>query len=356
MTTHQLAALRKQIDELDTNIVRLLDERATIAREVGHAKGKQAPIYQPTREAQVIQHALEISDGSMPSPAIQAIYKEIIASCRNLQQPLRVAYLGPEGTYSEEAARTHCGTTSEYVSCLSLADVVRSVETRQADIAVLPIENSTEGAVHQTQGLLQHMRLQICGEVALPIHHQLLSHASSLDDVTEIAAHPQALAQCAAWLQAHMPHAQHTAHASNASATEYASKHPAIAAIASQKAAHTYTIPILASNIEDAINNTTRFIVLGRDMPTATGSDKTSLVCSVPNTPGSLSKLLSVLSGAGINMTRLESRPARNVPWDYVFFIDIDGHQQDGSVTAALQKLKAQATYITILGSYPKAA
>lgn len=356
MTTQQLTDLRQRIDKLDANIVRLMDERARVAREVGRAKGKNGPIYQPAREAQVLKQIVEASDGSMPVAALQAIYKEIIASCRNIQRPLRVAYLGPEGTYTEEAARMHCGATSEYISCRSIAEVVQTVEVGRADVAVVPVENSTEGPVNQTLDLLQQVQLHIGGEILLSIHHQLLSHAPSLNNITEVAAHPQALAQCASWLQVHLPLAKQVPQSSNAAAAQYASKHPTVAAIASVRAAATYDLPILAANIEDAANNTTRFIVLSHDTPLPSGNDKTSLVCSVPNTPGSLGRLLSVLSEASINMTKLESRPARNVAWDYVFFIDIDGHQNDRVTADALQKLEEQAAYVTILGSYPKAA
>lgn len=356
MKTAPLANVRQQIDTLDTAIVRLLDERASLALQVKQAKGSSTPIYQPAREAAVLAHVTAASNGPLPKPALHAIYKEIIASCRNMQQPLRVAFLGPEGTYTEEAARKQYGTTSEYISCPSIAATIQAVDGNKADIAVIPIENATEGAVNQSLDVLAQTNLTICGETVLPIHHQLLSLAPSIQDVIQVAAHPQALAQCSAWLNQHMPHVKQIAHASNADAARYAATDPTIAAIASQQAARIYELPILAGNIEDNASNTTRFVTLGHQASQPTGNDKTSLVCSVPNTPGSLGKLLAILSQAGINMTKLESRPARNVAWDYVFYIDIDGHQADAPIATALAALKKQATHITILGSYPKAA
>jgi chorismate mutase/prephenate dehydratase len=355
MTLLALAKVRQEIDKVDTALVHLLDERARLALEVKQAKGQTAPIYQPAREAEVLRRVTTAGEGLLPGPALAVIYKEIIAGCRNLQQPLRVAYLGPQGTYCEEAAHQQFGTTSDYVCFDSITAVVKAADSTTTDIAVVPIENSTEGGVSQTLDLLLNSSLQICGEVMLPIHHQLLSHAGAYSDITEVCAHPQALAQCANWLDRHLPQAIRQPQASNGLAAQLAATKPQLAAIASRGAATRYELPIMARNIEDINGNTTRFIVLGRQATSPTGEDKTSLLCSVPNVSGSLAKLLAILAGEQINLTKLESRPARNAAWDYVFYIDIDGHQMDTAIARVLPKLQAEATYIKILGSYPKA-
>ncbi len=352
--TQQLTHLREQIDGIDRQIVGLLNQRAAIAREVGASKQGQA-VYRPAREAEVLQHVLAASDDSLGDEALAAIYREIIAACRNLQQPLRVAYLGPEGTYSEEAARQHYGSTSEYLSADSIDETVHVAEKGGADIAVVPVENSTEGAVGRTLDLLLETPLQINGEAFLPIHHQLLTHAANEQQVTEIVAHPQALAQCRAWLDAHVPTAKRTAATSNGEAARLATNNSAMAAIASRRASHIYKVPILAENIEDDPRNTTRFLALGTTEPTPTGHDKTSLVCSTANEPGALHALLDIFAQHGINIVKLESRPAQHKVWDYVFYMDIDGHRLDAPVATALQQLEKHTRFMKIMGSYPKA-
>jgi chorismate mutase/prephenate dehydratase len=268
---------------------------------------------------------------------------------------MNVVYLGPTGTYSEEAARIYGGQGATYTPLADIDGTIEAVEQREADLAIVPLENSTEGSVARTLDLLLKTSLQIRGEVFLPIHHQFLSNAVSLETVTEVMAHPQSLAQCRKWLNKHVPNATRTPLSSNAQAAAVAAEKPTIAAIAGTRAAEIYNLPVLAANIEDAPDNTTRFFVLGHTDAEPTGKDKTSLVCSVPNRKGTLYELLGILVKHDINMTKLESRPATNATWDYNFFIDIDGHRLDGAVAAALAEVENFATFLKVIGSYPKA-
>jgi chorismate mutase/prephenate dehydratase len=348
-----LEELRGKIDQTDEQIVALLNQRAKLAQEVGRAKGGAAK-FSPAREAQVISHVLGMNDGPLADGSLKATYREIIAGCLSLEQPLRVSHLGPAGTYSEEAARKRFGAVAELVPYATLDEAVKAAEQQQVDIAVVPVENSTEGAVNRTLDLLLDSPLKIIGEVDLAIHHQLLTKASSLGDVTKVAAHPQALAQCRAWLQKNLPNAKHAPMESNAAAAQAAADDPRMAAIAGKLAAEQYNLPALATNIEDDQQNTTRFLMLSSTEAAATGNDKTSLICSVPNKPGSLAKLINVISGAGVNMTKLASRPSSTGLWDYAFYIDVDGHCDDERISAVLESLAEQAMFVKVLGSYPK--
>lgn len=353
MDQDQLQNLRKEIDQLNSELVTLLNKRATVAQQIGKAK-QGAAIYQPAREAQVLKQVVENNRGPLSDAAVTAVFKEIIAVCRNLQQPLRVAYLGPAGTYSEEAAKRHCGATSELVSYANIDDVVRAAEKGDTTIAVVPLENSTEGAVNRTLDLLLQTPLAICGEVILPIRHQLLSKADTVDVITEVMAHPQALAQCRQWLDKHIPKATRTAVSSNAEAARLAAERPRSAAIAGTSAAELYKLSPLAKNIEDEPNNTTRFVVLGTEQVVPTGNDKTSIVVSTPNEPGALHRILRILADQNINMNKIESRPMASKLWEYVFYIDLEGHQDDYAVQTALDQIKQATSLYKVLGSYPK--
>lgn len=350
-----LSELRDKIDVIDAEIVRLLNERANLAKKVAAAKGG-GPKFAPAREEQVITNVLKANTGPFANVSLVAIYREIIACTLSLEQPMCVSYLGPAGTYSEEAARKRFGVPAELLPCATIDEVVKAVEQGGANVAVLPIENSTEGPVNRTHDLLLETPLKIIGEINLPIHHQLLSKAKSLQEVETVAAHPQALAQCREWLQKNVPNVTHQAMESNALAAQAAKDDPSVAAIAGKLAADEYGLPALATNIEDDKANTTRFLVLGNTPTPPSGNDRTSLVCSVPNKPGSLGKLITILSDAGINMTKLVSRPSPTGLWDYVFYIDVDGHQDDAPIAKALDKLQSQALFVKILGSYPKEA
>lgn len=351
----KLQNLRKEIDDIDGQIVQLLNKRAKIAQAVGQAKPGGTK-FSPAREAQVIGNVRKANTGPFSEESLVAVYREIISCCLALEQPMRASFLGPAGTYSEEAARNRFGSAAKLLPCATLDEALATAEKQKADVAVLPVENSTEGAVNRTLDLLLETPLQIIGEMDLSIHHQLLSRANKLEDITTVAAHPQALAQCHDWLQKNLPHAKQVAMDSNAQAAQAAQTKPHMAAIAGKLAARQYDLPALATNIEDDSANTTRFLVLGSVPVTATGRDKTSLICSVPNRPGALGELITILSSAGVNMTKLASRPSPTGIWDYVFYIDIDGHKDDASVARALGGLNKHASFVKVLGSYPKDA
>lgn len=351
--SQSLEQLRLTIDSIDKQIVTLLNQRAETAKLIGNAK-KDGVIYKPAREIQVIKNAVKTSAKILPDSSLEIVYREIIAACRNLQRPLKVAYLGPEGTYSEEAARRHCGQSSEFISASSISEVLAMAEKSQADVAVLPIENSTEGSISHTLDLLQHTPLTICGEITHPIHHQLLTHAEDLGQINEVIAHPQALAQCRRWLDTHLPSAIRTPASSNAEAARLAASSKKIAAIASERAATIYALAILCRNIEDESNNTTRFLVLGKDKTPATGNDKTSLISKTQNKPGALHRLLKIFADQNINIVKLESRPSRQNLWEYYFYIDIEGHQDDLAISQALTAIEKVTVATKLLGSYPK--
>jgi chorismate mutase / prephenate dehydratase len=347
-----LQTIRKAIDEVDEQIVHLLNKRAKLTQDVGHAKGPGIKL-RPAREAEVLAHVKAVSTGPFRQDSLVTIYREIISCALALEQPLRVAYLGPPGTYSEEAARKRFGVAAVLVPCATVDEVVGAVGG-PADVALVPVENSTEGAVNRTLDLLLQTPAQVIGETLLPIHHQLLGPSAALADVRTVVAHPQSLAQCRQWLRHHLPHAKQVAVESNAQAAIQAAEHGDWAAIASAAAGARYKLPVMAANIEDDSANTTRFLVLGTVPVPATGHDKTSLICSIPNVPGALSRIISVLADAGLNLTNLESRPAASGLWDYVFYLDIDGHQTDLPVQRALEMLKPQALSVRVAGSYPK--
>ncbi|HEU4914462.1 MAG TPA: prephenate dehydratase [Candidatus Saccharimonadales bacterium] len=354
MTDKGLDELRSEVDRINQDLVELLNKRAKVAKQIGKAK-QGAPVYDPAREAAVLRSVAAANQGPLSDDAVKGIFKEVIAACRAIQQPPRVAYLGPGGTYCEEAARRQCGYACQYLPAATIDEAVALAETDQADAAVVPIENSTEGAVNRTLDILLTSGLKICGEIALPIRHQLITNAKALEGITEVCAHPQALAQCRAWLAGHLPGAKQTPVASNAAAVQIASQRPEVAAIAGAKAAEYYGLPILHPDIHDDTCNTTRFVVLGKAAASPTGNDKTSLVWSVANRPGALLEALAVLSERRINMVKLESRPAKDGRWEYVFYVDVEGHAQDEPLAQALRQLEKQLKLVKVLGSYPKA-
>ena len=355
----ELAVVRQQIDGLDRQLLDLLNRRARYAQQVGEIKarhGEAGFIYRPEREAQVLQRIQEINPGPLSNESVTWFFREVMSACLSLEQPLGIAFLGPLGTFSESAAIKHFGHAARPMPQISIDDVFREVESCHADYAVVPIENSTEGAVGRTLDLLLTTPLKVCGEVVLRIHQHLLSNERSLGEVVKVYSHAQSLAQCHEWLNRSLPLAQRIPVGSNAQAAQLAAAEAGAAAIAGQAAAERYHLPELASNIEDEPNNTTRFVVLGRHDAGPSGRDKTSLVMSAHNQTGALGKLLAPLSDAGVSMTRLESRPARHTLWEYVFFVDIDGHSDDAPVRTALVELARRAPYLKLLGSYPMAA
>lgn len=351
----QLKPLRERIDALDAQLIALLNQRASVALEVGEVKKHfNAPVFRPERELQVIARLQDMSDGPLADSHISSIWREIMAASRALEQTLRAAYLGPAGTYSEQAMFEYFGHSIEGLPCPSIDEVFRSVEAAAAEFGVVPVENSAEGAVSRTLDLLLQTSLVIGGELALPIHHSLLSATGKLDGVTRVCAHPQALAQCQHWLTANAPGLARVAVSSNAEAARLAVSDPSTAAIAGDRAATHYGLGVVNALIQDDPHNRTRFVMVGRARTGASGHDKTSLIVSVKNEPGALLKLLQPLARHGVDMTRFESRPARVGTWEYYFYIDVEGHRDDASVAAALVELGEKAEFLKILGSYPR--
>jgi chorismate mutase/prephenate dehydratase len=316
--------------------------------EAGH-------IYRPEREAQVLRRLQDSNPGPLPGENITFFFREVMSACLALEEPLGIAFLGPLGTFSESAATKHFGHAARLLPQTSIDDVFREVESGHAHYAVVPVENSTEGAVGRTMDLLLGTQLKICGEVVLRIHQNLLSNETELTAISRVYSHAQSLAQCHEWLNRVLPSAQRISVGSNAQAAQLAAGEAGAAAIAGEAAAARYKLPRLAENIEDEPNNTTRFLVLGRHDAGPSGNDKTSLIMSAANRTGALHELLLPFSHAGVSMSRLESRPARNALWEYVFYVDVDGHHDDPAVKSALDELAGRAAYLKILGSYPVA-
>jgi chorismate mutase/prephenate dehydratase len=351
-----LSVVRQQIDGIDSTLLELLNRRAQCAREVGEIKahfGDDGFIYRPEREAQVLRRLQDLNQGPLADETITRLFREVMSACLALEQPIGVAFLGPLGTFSESAAVKQFGHAARLMPQSSIDDVFRSVEAGHADYAVVPVENSTEGAIGRTLDLLLGTSLKICGEVVVRIHQNLLSKANTFDNISQVVSHAQSLAQCHEWLNRNLTDVPRVPVASNAEAARLAAENPGWAAIAGESAAERYQLPYLAKHIEDEPNNTTRFLVLGRFAAAPSGQDKTSLILSTPNRTGALQSLLAPLAAAGVSMTRLESRPARHALWEYVFFVDIEGHAEAEPVKGALERLAADAAYLKVLGSYP---
>ena len=352
----ELGKLREGIDALDAQVLQLLSQRAQLAQRVGEIK--HGNIYRPEREAQVLRRIAELNSGPLPEAAVRTIFREVMSACLALEQPLKIAYFGPAGTFTESAAKKHFGSAPTFTPFLTIDDVFRAVEAGQADYGVVPIENSTEGSVGRTLDQMLTSPLMICGEVNLRIHQNLMTRAAALDGPKKLYSHAQSLAQCHEWLSRNLPNLPRVPVASNAEAARMAAADPEACAIAGEAAARLYELNILAANIEDDPNNTTRFVVLAGHDAGPSGRDKTSFVCSAQNKPGAVHDLLTPLKTHGVSMSRFESRPARgfgNSRWEYVFFIDIEGHRGDAKVQAALDDLRACVGFLKELGSYPRA-
>ena len=345
---------RAAIDALDREILALLNERAKHAQEIGALKGGAAA-YRPERETQVLRGLHAANTGPLPNEAVTGVFREVMSACRALEQTLRIAYLGPAGTFSHAAVTKHFGTFVDAVPFATFDDVFRGVDSGQADYAVVPVENSTEGAVGRTMDLMVATDLSICGEVKLRVAQNLLSNAGSIGAVTRVYSHGQSLAQCVQWLAQHLPGVPRIAVASNAEAARLAANEAGAAAIAGENAGAIYGLATLAPHIEDEANNTTRFWVLGRQQVGPSGRDETSLVMSCPNRPGAVHALLEPFARHGVSMSRFESRPARTGRWEYLFFVDVVGHRDDAPVAAALAELARIAPFLKLLGSYPAA-
>lgn len=354
--SEKLKAIRSRIDEIDAQLQALITERARCALEVAEIKRAAGDevYYRPEREAQVLQTVTARNEGPLTDEVIARLFTEIMSACLALQRPMTVAYLGPEGTFTESAVLKRFGQSVTARPLGAIDEVFREVEAGSADYGVVPIENSSEGAVDHTLDMFLHSPLKICNEIELRIHHNLMSRETDLQSVKRVFAHQMALAQCREWLDARMPGVERLPVSSNAEAARLAAGEDGAAAIAGVHAAALYDLGILARNIEDEPDNTTRFLVVGRRIPAPSGRDKTSLLVSTVNKPGALYRLLKPLAEHGITMTRIESRPSRRGMWDYVFFIDICGHIEDPTVAEALAALEQDAAMVKVLGSYPE--
>ncbi|MES9873527.1 MAG: prephenate dehydratase [Candidatus Sedimenticola sp. 6PFRAG7] len=354
----KLQGIRERIDSLDTRIQELINDRAAAAQEVARIKlkeDKDAFFYRPDREASVLRTIQNRNTGPMGNEEMARLFREIMSACLALEQPMKIAFLGPEGTFTQAAALKHFGHSVITAPMGSISDIFREVESGIAHYGVVPVENSTEGVINHTLDTFITSPLQICGEVMLRIHHHLLSTAPDLNSVKRVYSHQQSLAQCRLWLDRNLPHAEQITVGSNAEAARLAKDEPDSAAIAGEMAAEIYQLKGLAKNIEDEPDNTTRFLVIGRQKALPTGEDKTTLLCATRNVAGGLSSLLTPLAKHGISMSRIESRPSRKGNWDYVFFIDIDGHQDNPNIKQALEDFEKEARMLKVLGSYPNA-
>jgi chorismate mutase/prephenate dehydratase len=356
-TPEELDDLRVRIDAVDEEIVRLLDERARLARRIGEiklAKGLEA--YAPARERKVLDRVSSLSGGEFPRSGLHAVFREIISCSISLEAPLKIAYLGPETTFTHEAARRAFGSSVEFEPHATVSEVFAQVERGEAQHGVVAVENSIEGAVTHTLDELMASPLKICGEVYLSISQNLLSREEALKEIKVVCSHPMALAQAATWLRHELPHAVLEEVESTAEAARRAAEEPGVGAVGSVLAAEAYGLSVLAHNIQDARLNATRFIVLGRSWAGPTGKDKTSVVFSVKDRPGILKDALSAFSEQGINLTRIESRPSRRRMWTYVFFADLQGHPEEERVARALKALEEYCPYVSVIGAYPEAS
>ena len=353
--SNELDRLRAAIDRVDDVILESLNERAKLARAIGTLKVGQA--YRPEREAQVLMRIKEKNPGPLSGETAALLFREIMSACLALERPITVAYLGPKGTFSERAALKHFGLAAEAMPSSSIDEVFRAVESGSADFGVVPVENSTEGAVGRSLDLMPQTPVKVCGEVVVRIHHHLMAKVAPKDfaGIRRVFSHGQSLAQCHEWLNSNLPHVERVAVSSNAEAARRASEEAGSAAVAGEMAAEHYGLAILASNIEDEPNNTTRFLILGDYEPKPSGRDKTSMVLSARNRAGAVYEMLTPFATRGVSMTKFESRPSRVALWEYLFFVDIEGHRHDANVAAAIEEVMKIAGYLKVLGSYPTA-
>ncbi len=356
--TRTLPELRQQIDAVDAQLLALLNKRAVLANEVGEIKRVEgSPVFRPERESEVIRSLQRDNPGPLKSAGVASVWREIMSACRALEAPERVAFLGPAGTFSEQAAFQYFGSSIERVPCSSIDEVFRAAASGSAEFGVVPVENSTEGVISRSLDLLLHTPLHVVGETSLLVRHNLLRLSASLDGIEAIYAHPQALAQCQGWLNTHLPAAERRTASSNAEGARLAATNPAWAGIASERAASEFGLHIAAHAIQDDAFNRTRFAVVCLPhqlaAPAATGKDCVSLIVSVPNRPGAVHDLLVPLKQHGVSMTRFESRPARSGQWEYYFYLDIQGHPSQPHVGQALKDLQGLCAFYKVLGTYP---
>jgi chorismate mutase/prephenate dehydratase len=353
-----LLALRTQIDAVDRELLNLLNQRAALALEVGEVKKAEGSVaFRPEREAQVIDGLKRSNAGPLKPESVAPIWREIMSACRALETPTRVAYLGPAGTFSEEAALGFFGSSIVKVQCASIDEVFRTTSAGAADFGVVPVENSTEGVVARSLDLFLTEPLFIIGETSLAVRQNLLRRENSLQGIEAVCAHPQSLAQCHGWLSYHLPNVERRPVSSNAEGARLASLDPSMAALASERAGSEFGLHVVAPAVQDDAHNRTRFAIITRPdrhpQPQASGHDCTSLVVSVTNRPGAVHDMLVPLKRHGVSMSRFESRPARSGQWEYYFYIDLQGHPEQTEVAAALKELRAACAFFKVLGTYP---
>lgn len=353
-----LAEVRARIDGIDRSIQELIAERAQWAHQVGKAKGPlKAAIdyYRPEREAQVLRMVVDRNQGPLSDEVLVRVFREVMSACLAQQEPLKVGFLGPEGTFSQQAVHKHFGHSAHGLPLSSIEEVFQEVEAGNADFGVVPVENSTQGTIQSTLDMFLTSKLKICGEVELRVHQHLLSRSGRIEDIERIYSHPQSFAQTKAWLRQYLPKIEKIPVASNAEAARRARNADDAAAIAGAAAANVYGLKIVAGPIEDRPDNTTRFLVLGRELFPPSGHDRTSLLIFIKDQPGALYNVLSPFAKHGLSMNRIESRPGHTGRWQYAFFVDIGGHVHDAAMKAAIEELEDYAQDLKILGSYPVA-
>ncbi|MBT2746865.1 MULTISPECIES: prephenate dehydratase [unclassified Lysobacter] len=353
-----LATLRERIDGIDLHIQQLIGERAQFANQVGKAKGKLAAAvdyYRPEREAQVLRRVVDRNDGPLNDEVLVRLFREIMSACLAQQEPLKIGFLGPEGTHSQQAVYKHFGHSIHGLPLASIEEVFQEVEAGSADFGVVPVENSTQGTIQSTLDMFLTSKLKISGEVELRVHQHLLSRSGRIEDIERVYSHPQSFAQCKAWLRQYLPKAEKIAVSSNAEAARRARNADDAAAIAGASAGNVYGLRNVAGPIEDRPDNTTRFLVIGRELFTPSGNDRTSLLIFIKDEPGALYNVLSPFAKRGLSMNRIESRPGHTGRWQYAFFVDIGGHVQEPAMREALEELEELAHEVKVLGSYPVA-
>lgn len=354
MSDKKLRDLRGGIDVIDMKILSLLNERAQLALEVGKIKKLEGrEFYVPSREKEVLERIVSSNEGPFPDNTLKVIFREIMSASLALEQPLKVAFLGPDGTFTHMASLRQFGSAAEFVSKKSIGDVFNDVERGKVDFGVIPVENSNEGMVTHTLDRFVESDSSICGDILLPVSHCLLNRTGRFEDVEKIYSHPQPIAQCRDWLSSYASDIPVMDVASTALAAEMASEDEKVGAIAGEAAASVYGLRIVESKIEDNPNNVTRFLVIGKNLPKKSGRDKTSILFSVKDEPGILYKMLEPLSKHGVNLTKIESRPLKTKAWEYIFFIDMEGHVEDKNVADAIEELRKGSKFLKVLGSYP---
>jgi len=350
----ELDDLRKRVDDLDGQIVRLINERAGLALQIGKLKEREnEALYVPARQHEVYQNIAALNKGPLPDSCLRAVYREIMGGCLALEKALKVAYLGPEGTFTHAAARSNFGDSVEYVGVASLDEVFDEVERGRSDYGVVPVENSTGGGIHETLTRFLDSPLKVCAEILMEVHHALLAKCP-LEEIVKVYSKGEVLVQCRRWLQQHLPGAEQRELPSTSASAERAAAEPGVAALGSAVLAGPHGLRVLCDRIEDYSHNVTRFFVLGRHMSRPTGDDKTAVLCSTRDKVGALHDLLSPFKKHSINMTKIESFPSPTAAWQYYFFIDFLGHPEEENTRQALEEMEAECMSFKVLGAFPR--